>query len=113
FYKSWMDESATEAHGIEPLRADLNAINAAGTKSDIEKLMGKSDYSGPFRFYFSPDPADPTKYVVNVTQAGLGMPNRDYYLNRGARFESYRAAYKVYVTKIFELMGDANPAASA
>jgi putative endopeptidase len=113
FYKSWMDEAAGEARGIEPLKADLDAINAANTKSDIEKLMGKVDYSGPARFYISPDPADPTKYVVNITQAGLGMPNRDYYLNRGASFDSYRAAYKVYVTKVFQLIGDANPAASA
>jgi putative endopeptidase len=113
FYKSWMDEAASEARGVEPLKADLDAIRAANTKSDIEKLMGKFDYSGPARFYISPDPADPTKYVVNITQAGLGMPNRDYYLNRGASFDAYRAAYKVYVTKIFELIGDTNPAASA
>ena len=113
FYKSWMDEAATEARGIEPLKADLDAINAASTKGDIEKLMGKVDYSGPVGLYISPDPADPTKYVVNVTQAGLGMPNRDYYLNKGARFDAYRAAYKGYVTKIFELIGDPKPAASA
>jgi putative endopeptidase len=113
FYKSWMDEAASEARGVEPLKADLDAIRAANAKSDIEKLMGKFDYSGPARLYISPDPADPTKYVVNITQAGLGMPNRDYYLNRGASFDAYRAAYKVYVTKIFELIGDTNPAASA
>jgi len=113
FYKSWMDEAPREARGIEPLKADLDTINAANTKSDIEKLMGKFDYSGPVRFYISPDPADTTKYVVNITQGGLGMPNRDYYLKRGASFDSYRAAYKVYVTKIFQLIGDANPAASA
>jgi len=113
FYKSWMDEAGSGARGIEPLKADLDAINAANTKSDIEKLMGKFDYSGPAHFYISPDPADPTKYVINITQAGLGMPNRDYYLNRGASFDSYRAAYKVYVTKIFQLIGDPNPAASA
>src|SRR5689334_13315338 len=93
FYKSWMDEAPREARGIEPLKADLDTINAANTKSDIEKLMGKFDYSGPVRFYISPDPADTTKYVVNITQGGLGMPNRDYYLKRGASFDSYRAAY--------------------
>ena len=113
FYKSWMDEAATEARGIEPLKADLDAINAASTKGDIEKLMGKVDYAGPVGLYISPNPADPTKYVINVTQAGLGMPNRDYYLNKGARFDAYRAAYKDYVTKIFELIGDPKPAASA
>ena len=72
-----------EARGIEPLKADLDAINAAKTKADIIKLMGNIDYAGPIGMYISPDPADPTKYTVNITQAGLGMPVRDYYLEQG------------------------------
>ena len=38
------------------------------------------------------------------------MPNRDYYLNKGDKFDAYRAAYSAYVTKIFELIGDKDPA---
>jgi endothelin-converting enzyme/putative endopeptidase len=112
-YGSWMDEAAVEARGIEPLKADLEAIAAARTKRDIVALMGKVDHASPVALYISPDPADTTRYVVNVTQAGLGMPVRDYYLNEGAKFDAYRAAYRAYVTKIFELLGEANPAASA
>jgi putative endopeptidase len=112
-YDSWMDEAGIEARGVEPLQADLESIAAAATKRDIVALMGNIDYAGPIGIYISPDPADTTRYVVNVTQSGLGMPVRDYYLNEGDRFDTYRAAYKTYVTKIFELIGDANPAASA
>ena len=112
-YGSWMDEAAIEARGIEPLKADLDAIAAARTKTDIVRLMGNIDYAGPVGMYISPDPADTTRYVVNITQSGLVMPVRDYYLNEGDRFDAYRAAYKAYVTKIFELIGDASPAASA
>ncbi|HUQ53488.1 MAG TPA: M13 family metallopeptidase [Gammaproteobacteria bacterium] len=112
-YGSWMDEAAIEARGIEPLKADLETIAAARTKRDIVALMGKTDYASPVALYISPDPADTTRYVVNVTQAGLGMPVRDYYLNEGAKFDAYRSQYRVYVTKIFELIGDGNPAASA
>src|SRR5688572_7502224 len=112
-YASWMDEAAIEARGTEPLQADLAAIAAARTKTDILRLMGNIDYAGPIGVYISPDPADPTRYVVNVTQAGLGMPVRDYYLNEGPRFDAYRSAYKTYVAKIFELIGDATPTASA
>src|SRR5215470_1727696 len=101
FYNSWMDQSAIEKRGVEPLKAD------------IVKLMGNFDYSGPAGLYIFPDPADPTKYTVGVTQSGLGMPNRDYYLNKGEHFDAYRSAYKTYVTKIFELAGDGNPSASA
>jgi putative endopeptidase len=112
-YNSWMDEAALEARGIEPLKADLDAIAAAKTKADITKLIGNIDYAGPIGMYISPDPADPTKYTVNITQGGLGMPVRDYYLEKGEKFDGYRAAYKAYVTKIFELIGDADPAKSA
>jgi putative endopeptidase len=113
FYNSWMDQSAIEKRGVEPLKADLDAIGKAKTKADIVKLMGNFDYSGPAGLYIFPDPADPTKYTVGITQSGLGMPNRDYYLNKGEHFDTYRSAYKTYVTKIFELAGDGNPSASA
>jgi endothelin-converting enzyme/putative endopeptidase len=112
-YRSWMDEAAIEARGIEPLKGDLDAIAAARTKADIVRLMGNIDYAGPIGMYISPDPAATTRYVVNITQSGLGMPVRDYYLNEGATFDAYRAAYQAYVAKIFELIGDASPAASA
>ncbi len=112
-YNSWMDEAALEARGTEALKGDLDQINAAKTKADIVKLMGNPDYSGPIGMYISPDPADPTKYVVNITQAGLGMPVRDYYLNKGEKYDGYRAAYKTYVTKVFELLGDTDAAKSA
>jgi putative endopeptidase len=112
-YNSWMAEAALETRGTEPLKADIAAINGAKTKADIVKLMGNIDYGGPIGMYIFPDPADPTKYTVGVTQSGLGMPNRDYYLNQGTKFDSYRSAYKTYVTKILELTGDTAPAASA
>src|SRR5690349_8438009 len=112
-FNSWMDEATLETRGVEPLKADLDKINAAKTKTDIMKLMGEIDYSGPVGMYISPDPADPTKYVVNITQSGLGMPNRDYYLDDNERFKGYRGAYKTYVSKVFELLGDKDAAKSA
>ena len=112
-YNSWMDEAAIEARGIEPLKADLDKINAAKTKADIIKIMGTPEGSGPIGMWISPDPAEPSKYTVNITQTGLGMPNRDFYLDKNERFVGYRTAYKTYVTKIFELLGDADPAKSA
>jgi endothelin-converting enzyme/putative endopeptidase len=113
FYGSWMDTAALETRGVAPLQPDLQRIAAATTANDIQKLMGEPDFSAPFGVFIEPDSADPTKYTVYVTQSGLGMPNRDYYLTTGERFDAYRAAYKTYVTTIFQLIGDANPAASA
>ena len=112
-YAAWMDDAAIEARGLEPLKADLDAVAAAANKTDLVRLMVRIGYSGPFGFGIQPDPADPTQYVVSISQAGLGMPARDYYLAPGEKFDSYRAAYRTYVTRILELLGDATPADSA
>ena len=96
-YASWMDEARIEARGLEPLRADLAAIDAAATKTDLIRLMGRLEFSAPFAFGITADPAEPTRYVVTIGQAGLGMPVRDYYLSPGGKFDGYRAAYKTYV----------------
>jgi len=112
-YASWMDEAGIEARGLEPAKPYLERIAAVKNKADLMKLVGELDYAAPFSLYVDADTADPTRYTVWVGQSGLGMPNRDYYINKGARFDAYRAAYLAYVTKMFELIGDANPAASA
>ena len=112
-YNSWMDEAGIETRGIEPLQAYLAAIAAAKTKADVVRLMSNNDYASPISLFIDPDPADPTRYVVNISQGGLGMPDRDFYLDKSERFERYRAAYKSYVTRIFELIGDPNPGVSA
>ena len=112
-YASWMDEAGIEARGLEPVKPYLARITAAKNTADLMKLVGTVDYQAPFNAYVDADAADPTRYTVWVTQAGLGMPNRDYYINKGAKFDAYRAAYLTYVTKIFELVGDPKPADSA
>jgi endothelin-converting enzyme/putative endopeptidase len=113
FYASWMDQDGIEKRGLEPVKPYLDRIAAAKDKADLMKLVGSLDYTAPFGAFVEADTADPTRYTVWVTQTGLGMPNRDYYLNKGPKFDAYRAAYLAYVTKVFELIGDAKPADSA
>jgi putative endopeptidase len=112
-YNGWMDEATINGRGIEALKGDLDMIEAARRKSEIVLLMGRFDYAGPVGLYITPDPADTTKYVVNVTQGGLGMPNRDYYEKTGQDFDRYRAAYKAYVANILQLIGDKSAVKSA
>ena len=103
-----------EARGIEPLKADLDAIAAAETKADIIAADGPHRLHGAVRhLHHRPTPPTRRATSVGITQAGLGMPVRDYYLNTGEKFDAYRAAYKTYVTSIFELIGDKAPAESA
>jgi putative endopeptidase len=112
-YASFMDQARVEARGIEPLRADLADIAKAATKADLVRLMGRRDYTAPFALGISADPAEPTRYVVTVSQSGLGMPSRDYYLSPGPKFEAYRAGYRTYVGRLLELVGDPAPAENA
>jgi putative endopeptidase len=112
-YASWMDQAAIEARGLEPLQPFLARIDAVKDKAGLMQLVGSIDFQAPFGVSINPDTADPTRYTVWVSQAGLGMPNRDYYLKKGAKFDAYRAAYATYVTKVFELLGNKDPSGSA
>jgi endothelin-converting enzyme/putative endopeptidase len=112
-YGSWMDQAGIEARGLDPIAPYLGRIAAAKDKADLMKLIGTLDFQAPFNLYVDADTADPTRYVVWVGQSGLGMPNRDYYINKGPKFDAYRAAYRTYVTKVFEIVGDPHPADSA
>jgi putative endopeptidase len=112
-YAGWMDEAAIEARGLEPLQPFLAQIDAVKDKAGLMKLIGSIDFQAPFGVSINPDTADPNKYTVWVGQAGLGMPNRDYYLKKGEKFDAYRAAYAAYVTRVFELLGTKDAAGSA
>ena len=67
FYNSWMDQPAIEKRGVEPLKADLDAIGKAKTKADIVKLMGNFDYSGPAGLYIY------FAFVAGISVLALGM----------------------------------------
>jgi putative endopeptidase len=112
-YASWMDEAGIEARGLEPLRPFLARIDAVKDRAGLMQLVGSIDFQAPFAVGINADTVDPTRYSVWVGQAGLGMPNRDYYLKKGEKFDAYRAAYAVYVTRIFELLGYKDPSGSA
>jgi putative endopeptidase len=113
FYASWMDEAGVEAKGTAPLKPYLGAIAAVKTKADLQKLFATIGYSTPVEIGILPDPADPTRYVAFASQAGLGLPNRDYYLLPDAKYAALRKAYRAYVVKIQQLAGIADAEAKA
>jgi endothelin-converting enzyme/putative endopeptidase len=113
FYASWMDEAAIAAKGSAPLKPYLDQIAAVKGKGDLIDLFASIGFESPVSVAIYPDLANPTKYAVYAGQSGLGMPNRDYYLLQGAKYDAYRAAYRAYVTKIQELAGIADAAAKA
>jgi putative endopeptidase len=104
-YASWMDEAGIEQRGAAVLRPYLDQIAAAQTRDDLIRLFARPGFPSPIGVGITPNPADPTHYVVGTGQGGLGMPNRDYYLREGAQFDTYRAAYRNYVITMQRLAG--------
>ena len=82
FYKAFMDEPRIEASGFKPILPELAAIRSA-TREDMTSLMGadNSDFYGTiFGVGTDVDLKDVGHYAVYLGQAGLGLPDRDYYL---------------------------------
>ena len=114
FYRAFMDEKRVESLGVAPLQAELAAVRKATTKREMAALMGrspKSFASAIFGLHISPDDKDPNRYAVSLGQAGLGLPDRDYYSE--ASFAEKKAAYEVYVAKMLGLVGWPQPAENA
>ena len=105
FYGAWMDTARLEALGTEPLAPHLAAIAAIDSKEQVMLAFASLHNTAPFGVGIVPDPADTTRYAVFVGQDGLGMPDRDYYLDQSERFAAYRAAYRTYVTRVLALAG--------
>ncbi|HYI64628.1 MAG TPA: M13 family metallopeptidase [Allosphingosinicella sp.] len=107
-YASYMDEAGIERRGIAAARPYLDRIAAASSRDDLIRLFAAPGYPSPIGVGIIPDPANPTRYIAFAGQAGLGMPNRDYYLREGADYDRFRAAYRAYMVNILTLAGIAN-----
>ena len=113
-YQSMMDENRVEQLGIAPLKTDLAKVAAIKTKSDFARYMGTTDGSfgsSIYAFDLEPDTADAKMNSLYLYQAGLGMPNRDYYLK--PEFKKQRDAYRAYIERTFKAVGEPNAAAAA
>jgi putative endopeptidase len=113
-YQSFMNEAAVEAAGDKPLQADLAKIAAITDKTAFAKYMGETN--GAFgSALFGPgvtsDPANPSMNSLWLSQAGIGLPDRDYYLT--ATFKPQLDAYRAYVERTFALIKYPDPAKSA
>ncbi len=114
-YRTYLDTAAIEAKGLEPAKADLARIAAAQTHEDVARLIAAPDMAAnaPIAMFVSLDAKRPDVYVPIVVQAGLGMPDRDYYLKDDAKFADIRGKYRGYIETMLKLAGDANAAANA
>jgi predicted metalloendopeptidase len=115
-YASFMDEARLDTLGARPLKEDFAIIEAMTGKSDVARLIARLNRRGagaPLDFGVDPDPKDSTRYAVTLTQSGLGLPDRDYYLKDDAKFTDVRAKYLAHVEKMLAMAHTPNAERSA
>ncbi len=113
-YRSYIDEARIEALDAQPLQPYLAAIRAADTHEKIAAYMGQTQGRVGSSFFgtgITIDQKQPTRYAVTTGQAGLGLPNRDYYLD--ARFADKKEKYQAYIERMLTNIGWADPAGHA
>ena len=120
YYASFMDEAAIEAKGAAPLKAQLDAVAAIRDVHGLADYMGRAGRSGdsmPVEFSVDADLKHPDVYAGYLEQGGLGLPDRDYYLQDDPKMAEARTAYLAYAAKLLRLSGlaasDADAAARA
>lgn len=107
-YASFLDEATIEARGLTPLAAELKRIDELKTKQDVARYIGHSQRISvphPFVYYVSVDRKNSSQYTGVITQSGLGMPDRDYYLSTNDRLKDIRDKYQVYVKDLLAAAG--------
>jgi putative endopeptidase len=118
FYAAFMDEAGIEARGVAPLRPALERAAAVKDKLELARLLGEelradvdplnnTDFHTDrlLGLWVAPDLNAPGRYVPYLLQGGLGMPDREYYLDASARMADLRAKYQAHVAAVFKLAG--------
>jgi putative endopeptidase len=115
FYRAFMDTDAINRAGLAPAQPALNAIAAARTHAELLRLMGRADFAlmSPMQLRIRADDKNPDRYVVSITQSGLGLPDRDYYLKTETVYTDVRAKYQAHIERMLTLAGDADASSEA
>jgi endothelin-converting enzyme/putative endopeptidase len=105
-YASFMDEERVERLGAEPIREDLERLRSIGSHAELAAFVGaleRKGGSGFFGAYVDTDDRDSDRYLVNVVQGGLGLPDESYY--RDDKFAEIREKYVAHVGRMLDLAG--------
>ena len=122
YYASFLDEAAIEEKGLEPLKPRLAEIAAISSKTALARALGKTlradvdvlnatnVYTDDlFGLWVAQDLDDPKIYAAFLLQGGLGMPDRDYYLDEAPRMAEIRGKYKSFIADTLRLAGQRDP----
>ena len=113
-YATYLDTAAIDARGLAPIKPWLTRIAQLSGKGGYPALAAEADVNGvggPFSAYVSQDSKDPERYALRMGQSGLGLPDRDYYLD--AKLAAKKQAYQDHVARMFTLAGEQGAAERA
>jgi endothelin-converting enzyme/putative endopeptidase len=115
-YSSCMDTAAIEKRGLAPIKPELERINAikdnAGLIAELVRLQN-AGVPAVFMFGAQPDAKDSNKTIATLSQGGLSLPDRDYYLKTDPKSLETRDRYVKHVQAMFQLAGDTQETATA
>ncbi|MBS2097504.1 M13 family metallopeptidase [Carboxylicivirga linearis] len=115
FYASGMDMDAINKAGIKPIQPLLSKINSIEKQDDIVKVISFLQQQGInplFYYHATADQKNSKMNIAGVYQSGLGMPDRDYYLEKTDDAKKLRDAYQNYLTTLYTLSGHAETEAA-
>lgn len=108
YYASYMDRTARDAAGIKPLQPVLSRIAAIDSKAELVAAFANADLdasASPVRLGVELDRKNPDQYLVALNVGGLGLPDKDYYVNPDARFVAIREAYLQHIQRMLGFAG--------
>ncbi len=108
FFAACMNVDQANALGTKPVQPTLAAIDAITDKGQIAAFLGDKRYFGDgfFRFGVEQDEKDSSKQIADISQGGLSLPDRDYYLQTDERQVKIRSQYHDFLVTMFTLLGD-------
>ena len=115
YYRAFMDTAAIEARGLAPVQPVLDEVRQLASHADIARVMYRSDVSvtAPIIGRVSIDQKNPDRHVVVLSHAGLGLPEREFYLRDDAQFREIRDQYRAHLARLLELGGIGRAAEAA
>jgi len=107
-YKLAMDSARREKDGVTPVMATLKRLEAAKTKDQLFAIQldmapyGEQEFFGT---YIGADQKNATQNILNISQSGLTLGQKDYYLEKDEATTKIREAYKQHIVRMFQLFG--------